>query len=130
MRNPPAVAAFLVTLFSVSACGADSTGCVNNELERLPSPDRAQDAVVYVRECGATTGPGLNVSIVKPGIPLPDEPGNVLAIKDPAAMAAKPGDVNATWRTPSELQLTYSAGRGVSRALSTYNGTSVIHSKR
>lgn len=121
------VAGYLIVM---AGCTAGGTGCVNRELDRHLSTDGAREAVVFVRECGATTAPALNVSVLQRGKALPDEAGNVLVLNDPAAMAAKRGDVVATWKTARELHLLYDQGRGVSRALPSYSGTTVVHTTR
>jgi hypothetical protein len=117
-------------VIAIAGCAAGDTGCVNREIDRHLSTDSAREAVVYVRECGATTAPALNVSVLHRGSSLPDEAGNVLVLNDPAAMAAKRGDVVVTWKTARELHLLYDQGRGVSRALTSYDGTTVIHIMR
>lgn len=117
------------SILLIAACD-DHSGCVNEELDRLASPDGIRDAVVFVRACGATTGPGLNVSVIQRGDSLPDEPGNVLVIRDPAAMAAKRGDIATRWVAPRQLHLTYEASRTVSRSADEQNGVRIVHDRR
>ncbi len=117
-------------LIILVGCAAGDTGCVNRELERQPSTDGAREAVLFVRECGATTAPALNVSVLDRGKVLPDEAGNVLVLNDPAAMAVTRGDVVAIWKTARELHLVYDQGRGVSRTLTSYDGIALIHTTR
>jgi hypothetical protein len=54
--------------------------CANELLDRIPSPERRFYAFVFSRNCGATTGDNIQVSLSE-GDFLPDEPGNV-AITD------------------------------------------------
>lgn len=129
-RQSAARALIAGCLIVMTGCSAGETGCVNKEIDRHLSPDKAQEAVVFVRECGATTSPALNVSVLRRGKALPDEAGNVLVLNDPAAMAAKRGDVVPTWKAARELHLSYHQGRGVSRALTSYDGTTVVHITR
>ena len=62
----------LVVLLS-SGCGL----CANEEMLRVPSPDAKLEAVIFQRDCGATTGFSTQVSIVPKGASLPNEGGNV-----------------------------------------------------
>jgi hypothetical protein len=68
----------LLTLFvaPLGALLADCDSCENQVVEKLTSPDRVRTAVLFQRDCGATTGFSTQVSIVR-GDRLPNEPGNV-----------------------------------------------------
>ncbi len=59
-----AVALFVATL---SGCGDPYGLCANDALLRVPSPSRSMDAVVFMRDCGATTGFNTQVSVVPAG---------------------------------------------------------------
>ena len=68
-------------LLSIAAAACTSSGlCGNAEQTRVASPNGAWDAVVFVRDCGATTGFSSQVSLVPNGAKLPNEPGNVFAL--------------------------------------------------
>lgn len=54
--------------------------CGNDQLQEFRSPDGKLKAVVYRRDCGATTGFSMNVSILPAVKGLPNEAGNVLVI--------------------------------------------------
>lgn len=61
-------------------------GCLEMECEtdvrlRVASPDGRREAVVFGRECGATTGFNTQVAIVPVG-EVPDGAGNVLVLDD------------------------------------------------
>ena len=51
--------------------------CANTITQRAPSPDGRYDAVVFTRDCGATTDYSTQVALVRRGADLPDRPGNV-----------------------------------------------------
>ena len=56
--------------------------CGNTITNRVTSPDAQRDAVVFTRDCGATTAYSTQVSIVRAGGPLPNQPGNVFIAPD------------------------------------------------
>lgn len=56
--------------------------CGNQPLARVPSPDRQLDAVLFERDCGATTGFSTQVTVLAHGSELPNEPGNIGAVDD------------------------------------------------
>ena len=62
-----------LTVVLSSGCGL----CANDEVVRIPSPDTKFEAVVFQRDCGATTGFSTQVSVVTRGASLPNEAGNV-----------------------------------------------------
>jgi hypothetical protein len=64
--------------------------CGNEVVERLPSPDGMREAVVFTRNCGATTDYSTQVSILPAGGVLPDRPGNTY-------VTAHPTRVEVTW---------------------------------
>jgi hypothetical protein len=89
---------------------ADLAGmCLNSDVRRVTSPDRRHEAVVFTRDCGATTGWAANVSIMRPGAGHPRGPGNVfraewrLAQPDSAGQPA----VLVEWRTPTRLRIVF-----------------------
>lgn len=55
--------------------------CGNDHAQEFPSPTGALKAVVFRRDCGATTSFTMNVSILPAGQALPNQPGNVF-VKD------------------------------------------------
>jgi hypothetical protein len=72
------LAILLVVGLIVLCGGCGSCGmCRNYEVVRLKSPDGVLDAVLYQRDCGATTDFSTQVSIVISGRGLPDAPANV-----------------------------------------------------
>jgi hypothetical protein len=66
--------------------------CGNQPLAEVRSPGGARKAVVFQRDCGATTGFTTQVSVLPPGGDLPDDGGNVfVADDDDGAAPAGPG---------------------------------------
>ncbi|HEX8850515.1 MAG TPA: hypothetical protein VF761_13370 [Gemmatimonadaceae bacterium] len=72
--RPLRAAAAALGLSSSLACS--DADCRNTILRDLPSPDGRRHAVVFTRDCGATTGFSTQVSIL-PGTREPSGGGNV-----------------------------------------------------
>src|SRR5688572_31763376 len=92
-------------LFLLQGCGL----CSNDEVGRFASPDSKLEAVVFQRDCGATTGFSTQVSIVLKGSPLPDQGGNVFVAdadhgRAPSASWGGP-PVNVAWSSRRTLKL-------------------------
>jgi hypothetical protein len=71
---------FVVGLNIVGQTGCG--GCLVNVTSNVSSPDRASRALVYVRNCGATTWFTTEVSILRADEPVPRGHGNVATIDD------------------------------------------------
>ncbi|HDP88429.1 MAG TPA: hypothetical protein ENN42_00470 [Thioalkalivibrio sp.] len=75
-------------------------GCANTEIARVLSPDAAHAAVLFARDCGATTGPSTQVSIVRAQRESSNLPGNVLATREAGS------DLMLRWRDDRTLEIT------------------------
>jgi hypothetical protein len=69
----------LLLLISLSGCIGDL--CGNDPLTQEESPDKKHLAIVFLRDCGATTGFSTQVSILDAPAKLPNEGGNVLVVE-------------------------------------------------
>jgi hypothetical protein len=94
------------------ALGGCSDGCVNALISRADAPDGVRSAVMFQRDCGATTGFSTQISIVEHG----DEPsgsGNVFRADDDhgAAAAGEWGGpwAEMRWLAPDRLLVRYAA---------------------
>jgi len=64
-------------------------------------------AIVFGRDCGATTGFNTQVSVVPSSSKLPDDGGNIF-VADGGRRNDRSGPfVSVTWTTDSELLVTY-----------------------
>ena len=93
----------------VSICLAIECGCggicANTVLQTRQSPDGALKAVVFRRECGATTGPSTQVSILPvESPPVPKGVGNTF-ISDQAGQVVP--EVIVGWSGPRTLHVRY-----------------------
>jgi len=83
-------------------------GCCENEArsEHL-SPDGTWKYVTFDRNCGATTGSNLQITVLRASTPLPNEAGNAFIADSnhgEASFVARP-----EWLAPHTLQITYSS---------------------
>jgi hypothetical protein len=78
--------------------------CANRIAAEYPSPDARHKAVVFERDCGATTGFSAQVTILGPDEVLRNEAGNVCVVE---ADGDTPDEINAeisvSWDGPDEL---------------------------
>jgi len=93
----------LLVILLVSAC---DRACENERISSVQSPSGNLTAVIFNRNCGATTGFNTQVSVVKASEKLPDDGGNVLILGDSH-------DLKVKWKSETEL-LIYGAGQGQS----------------
>ena len=92
-------------------------GCGNQELTGLASPDGRRRAVVFERDCGATTGFTTQVSVLAAGVALPDRGGNVFSSafgRDSTRGPVKGGPgggpwVHVRWLATDTLEVRYDA---------------------
>ena len=105
----------LLITTSVVAISGCSPSCANEVLGDVNSPTGNFRAVIFQRNCGATTGPNRQVSIIPSGTSLPDTAGNVLIIGDSAGEALRALNVSTTWSDDSTLLVTYGSGARVFR---------------
>ncbi len=105
----------LTVLLVVTVSGYSLSGCLvsceNEEQSRTRSTDGKLEAVLFQRDCGATTPFTSQVSVVPAGAALGDEPGNVFTsdTNHGAAPSASWGGppVTLRWLGPRHLLLTY-----------------------
>src|SRR4051812_8236636 len=103
----------LFSLWLCTAVGACSDGCDNEIVQTATSPDGARDAILFQRDCGATTGSSIQASIVRRG-EVPSENGNVFIadIGYGAAGAARWGGpwAELSWLDAHRLRVRHDAG--------------------
>ena len=85
----------LLHLASVLALGACSDLCTDAAISRARSPDGQHDALMFQRDCGATTGFSTQISILKAGAALSGG-GNAFRADDDHGAAAA-GEWGGPW---------------------------------
>lgn len=109
----PTIGAILVT----HGCALYS--CGNTEKTRVTAPNGAWDAVVYVRDCGATTGYSSHVSLVKRGRQVPNRAGNIVVYRDQI-------DVPIEWNGSDTLRIARATEPGLFQMLSV-QGVTIVY---
>lgn len=88
------VRTLLLSTFSL-ILGACSDACSNEVITRLASPDGEREAVMFLRDCGATTGFSTQISILEAGEQLSGG-GNTFRADDDHG-AARTGPWGGSW---------------------------------
>lgn len=102
------LAFYLVTTALLGGC---SDGCQNTVLASFASPNGRSSAVIFQRDCGATTGFSTQISVVR-GDTQPSGAGNAYVADDNhgAAEASNGGPwAEARWIDASHLLVRYDA---------------------
>lgn len=89
---------FIIVFLVPFLTGCIVDGCVNEPLQTIVSPSGAFKAVVFSRDCGATTGFNTQVSVLGANETLPDEGGNIFISNKPLPIAVR-------WSSDSALQI-------------------------
>jgi hypothetical protein len=105
------VLATLLLAFAVVWFLHDSPSCGNDSLVQLPSPDGLHKAVVFQRDCGATTDFSTQVSVLRASSSLGDASGNAFS-SDTNHGAAPSGagggpETKVRWLSPTELAISH-----------------------
>lgn len=107
--------------------------CVNHVLAEVPSPDGRIKAVVFERDCGATTDFSTQISILRTGVRLPNDGGNAfIADTDHGAAPAGPGggpEVQVRWEGPRAVRITHDPEARVFRAERSVGSVAVRYSR-
>lgn len=104
-----------LTLLLLSACGGV---CANQTVMRQQSPDAKLDAILFQRDCGATTGISTQISIVAKDMEALGS-GNVF-VADADHGFARTGEWGGpwtviNWNSNTELRVQYAQGTRVFR---------------
>ncbi len=88
-----------------------SSMCANQVLSETTSPDGKYKAIVFERDCGASTDFSTQVSIIPSHSSIGNTSGNLFSV-DSNHGASTPGpgggpDVKVYWRSPEELVVSY-----------------------
>ncbi len=75
--------------------------CGNEIFQTISSPNKKYKAIVFQRDCGATTGFSTQISILKTGINLANESGNIFTAN------GHPSDhpVKVTWVSDKKIEI-------------------------
>ena len=106
--------------------------CGNQVISETPSPDNKHKAVVFVRDCGATTGFSTQVSILKYDNKIrDDESGNILTTSDKyyGQRINNVGgpDVKIKWMTNRKVILLFDKNVDTVLAENEFNGIEITY---
>jgi hypothetical protein len=90
---------FGVVVLANTGCFDIAGTCGNTVVSESPSPDSALRAVVFERNCGATTAFTTHVSVLENGVTLPDSVGNVFVADEYRIQTA------ARWSSPGTIEI-------------------------
>ena len=88
----------LTAFVSLLLAGCFADPCGNEVRQTVTSPSGNLAAVLFTRDCGATTGFSTQVSIVAAGRSLPNEPGNTFVTGGKVELSLQ-------WQTDSALRI-------------------------
>ena len=111
------------------AAQSELAGCANRVISIFVSPDGRRQAVIFERDCGATTGFSTQVSVLPRWSRLRNVAGNILiADSDHGAAPEGPGGgprVDVAWEGRTKLLISFHRRARVFRARHRMNGVSV-----
>ena len=118
MKFPTLLAVFLVGA-SASGCGDI---CSNEPAAVIPSPSGKSKAVIFHRNCGATTGPNTQVAVIPSYATLPNIPGNALILAGDVSLEVR-------WVSDSSLSISGLGTAQVSKQQESVAGVSIAYGK-
>jgi hypothetical protein len=112
----------------LAGCG---DGCRNDIVSRIASPDRGHSAVLFQRDCGATTGFSTQISVLPAG-GEPADGGNVFRADSGRDAAIRIGSwqgpwAEMRWLSPRHLLIRYAAGARVFAKAEQMNGIRISY---
>lgn len=90
--------AFCAVVLLTAGCDNFAALCANEITQTIASPDGKVKAVIFTRDCGATTGFSTQVFVLPAGNSLPNESGNAFAEREGSK-------VDVAWTTNRELRI-------------------------
>jgi hypothetical protein len=108
--------------------------CDNEIIQQISSPDGRWKAVVFQRDCGATTGFSSQISVIGAGSSLPNDGGNIFVADDNHGLAPSgPGGgpkVWVRWLSSSHLKIAYDRRDRTFATETQYQGLSISYQKK
>lgn len=125
-------AAYLAFLAGLAWAGLEALAysmCDNTVVEKKTSPEGGLEAVVFVRNCGATTGFSTHVSVQSSGRELANRAGNVFTAGSGEA-DVRPGpaggpEAHVEWLSSDTLLIRYDDWSSVFQRRSSHMGVSL-----
>jgi hypothetical protein len=116
--------AILLPLLLLPGGCSDLFDCANEVVARVHAPSGTREAVMFERNCGATTGFTTQISIVEPG-DTPRDGGNVFIAEGGTAAPWGGPYAEMRWLAPTRLLVRYVGDAGVGKAEREVEGVTV-----
>ncbi|RZT46399.1 hypothetical protein EV283_3346 [Sphingomonas sp. BK036] len=118
------------SLAALMICSGCSNACQNTVASRSPSPDGKRVAVLFQRDCAATTGFSTQISILVAN-DKPSGGGNAFVADDDHG-AARVGDWEGSWAdmkwlSPERLRIRYATKSRVFKQKGSVSGVSISY---
>lgn len=100
----------LALVLGATSCVSLAGDCANTIHREVASPNGKMKAVIFDRDCGATTGFNTQVSVLPFDGKLPDDGGNAFVADTNGGLASSGGRgpyVGVAWANDTELVVTY-----------------------
>ena len=116
---------------ALSACSDGFGMCTNKELATSISPDGKLKAVIFERDCGATTRVSQQISIISGDEGLPNEPGNIFRANiyygfDPENPKGESTNIDARWVSNNDLVImTHNPSAKIAKASQSLDGVNI-----
>jgi hypothetical protein len=118
-----------VLVLAVSCGMVACSTCANRVLEEFRAPGGKNKVVIFERDCGATTGYGTHVSLVRSNAAPPTAGGNILVLDDGhgAAPSNRLGVVplEVAWVSDASVVVRYPKGARVFRQRDALSGVQI-----
>lgn len=103
-------------------------GCRNRIVRAYPSPDGKRTAILFERDCGATVGKSLQVSVLPPN-EEPKKGGNAFVADDNHGQApSREGSyVALRWLSASDLLIAYESRARVFKNQAEVDGVAIVY---
>ncbi len=111
--------------FTLAACGDGL--CGNRVTQRALAPDGRREAVVFVRDCGATTAFATHVTIGAPGEVPEGSSGLFVATRGNAHPDWGDAEAHVEWTRPAHLTITRDALSQLFESDGSFDGGSVTY---
>jgi hypothetical protein len=103
------IIAIIIKIFTLvflnTSCTTTDNMCGNTIINQSISPDQKHRAIVFLRDCGATTRYSTQLSIIKNDDSLKNEIGNILIINDEKGgpIPDEDSEAEVKWESNNEL---------------------------
>lgn len=129
----PVISFFALGINFIAGCALKLDACENEELQTISTPEGQRKAIIFQRDCGATTGFNTQISILQANEGLPNEGGNTfIADTDhgQAASGPKGPELNVQWQNDAELIVKYDKRMRIYRCEQMVRGVRIKYEPR